>query len=118
MSLLLKGGRVVDPASGLDAKADVLVKAGRVVRVGKTSGLRSEHRPLPQVGVVRVDDLCEVQSACETRQHIAFHRPPVAVFAVDDDVACPGMVCAVIRRQVRPDRVDVSGDASVFRVGV
>ncbi|MCU1378541.1 MAG: amidohydrolase [Acidimicrobiales bacterium] len=33
-SLLLKGGRVVDPASGLDAVADVLVIDGRIAAVG------------------------------------------------------------------------------------
>ena len=32
--LLLRGGRVLDPESGLDASADVLVRDGRVVQVG------------------------------------------------------------------------------------
>ena len=35
MSLLVKGGRVVDPANGLDAVADVLVADGRIAKVGK-----------------------------------------------------------------------------------
>jgi dihydroorotase len=34
MKLLVKGGRVVDPSQGLDARADVLIAAGRVERVG------------------------------------------------------------------------------------
>ena len=33
MSVLIKGGRVIDPASGLDAKADVAVADGRVVGI-------------------------------------------------------------------------------------
>jgi dihydroorotase len=33
--LLLKGGRVVDPGSGIDAVQDVLVKKGKVAEVGK-----------------------------------------------------------------------------------
>jgi dihydroorotase len=33
--LLLKGGRVIDPAAGLDAVADVLVADGRIARVGE-----------------------------------------------------------------------------------
>jgi dihydroorotase len=33
--LLIKGGRVVDPESGVDAVQDVLVKKGRVAEVGK-----------------------------------------------------------------------------------
>jgi len=34
VSLLLRGGRVIDPASGVDAVADVLLEQGRVARVG------------------------------------------------------------------------------------
>src|SRR5262249_246487 len=34
MSLLIKGGRVVDPANGLDSVADVLVTDGRIAKVG------------------------------------------------------------------------------------
>jgi dihydroorotase len=34
--LLLKGGRVVDPAAGRDGEFDVLVENGRVARVGKS----------------------------------------------------------------------------------
>jgi dihydroorotase len=34
MSLLIRGGRVVDPANGVDAAQDVLVKDGRIERVG------------------------------------------------------------------------------------
>ena len=33
--LLIKGGRVVDPASAVDGVQDVLVKKGRVAEVGK-----------------------------------------------------------------------------------
>jgi len=33
--LILRGGRVIDPASGLDAVADVVVENGRIVRVGR-----------------------------------------------------------------------------------
>ena len=35
MSLLIKGGRVVDPANGLDGVADVLVSDGRIAKVGR-----------------------------------------------------------------------------------
>ena len=37
-SLLLTGGRVLDPASGLDTTADVLVEDGRVVAIETTPG--------------------------------------------------------------------------------
>ena len=36
MRLLIKGGRVVDPASGRDGEFDVLVEDGRIARIGKS----------------------------------------------------------------------------------
>ena len=36
MKMLLKGGRVVDPASGRDGEFDVLIEDGRIARVGKS----------------------------------------------------------------------------------
>jgi dihydroorotase len=44
---LLKGGRVVDPASRLDAVADVLVKDGKIVRVGE--GIPADNAKLLDV---------------------------------------------------------------------
>jgi dihydroorotase len=41
-SLLVRGGRVIDPAQGLDAEADVLLRDGKVVEVGKVSGAADE----------------------------------------------------------------------------
>ena len=35
MKLLLKGGRVVDPASGRDGELDVLVEDGKIARVSR-----------------------------------------------------------------------------------
>src|SRR5205085_3915534 len=35
MRMMLKGGRVIDPASGRDGSFDVLVENGRIARVGK-----------------------------------------------------------------------------------
>ena len=37
MSLLLRGGRVVDPANRIDAVQDVLIADGRIVRVGASA---------------------------------------------------------------------------------
>ncbi len=39
-ALLLTGGRVVDPASRLDAKADVLISAGKIAAVGADAASR------------------------------------------------------------------------------
>ena len=46
MKRLLKGGRVVDPANGIDGVHDVLIEAGRIARVG---------RDLPADGATVVD---------------------------------------------------------------
>ena len=35
MKLLLKNGRVIDPASGIDTIADVLVEEGKIAAVGQ-----------------------------------------------------------------------------------
>jgi dihydroorotase len=37
-SLLIRGGRVIDPAQALDAGADVLLRDGKVAEVGKVNG--------------------------------------------------------------------------------
>src|SRR6476646_9036786 len=36
MKMLLKGGRVVDPASGRDGEFDVLIENGKIARIGKS----------------------------------------------------------------------------------
>ena len=41
-SLLIRGGRVVDPSPDLDEKADVLIRDGRIAHVGK--GIRARRR--------------------------------------------------------------------------
>lgn len=40
-SLLIKGGRLIDPAAGIDAPMDVFLRAGRVAEVAPTGKIRS-----------------------------------------------------------------------------
>jgi dihydroorotase len=42
MSLLIRGGRILDPASGLDATGDVLIENHQIVRIGGTGGSADE----------------------------------------------------------------------------
>src|SRR5690606_28792690 len=42
--LVLAGGRVLDPASGYDAVADVAFEAGRVAAIGDLEGAESKER--------------------------------------------------------------------------
>ncbi|MFQ6047941.1 MAG: hypothetical protein ACE5K7_01070 [Phycisphaerae bacterium] len=41
-SILIKGGRVIDPSQGLDGTADVLLVDGRVGQVGRVEGPADE----------------------------------------------------------------------------
>ena len=52
MKLLIKNGRVVDPASGRDEPADVAIAAGRIVAIGKVSGDFHASRTLDASGLV------------------------------------------------------------------
>src|ERR1035438_10152987 len=42
-ALLLTGGRVVDPANRLDAKADVLISEGKIAAVGADAANQAPH---------------------------------------------------------------------------
>ncbi|MEX0908061.1 MAG: dihydroorotase [Gemmatimonadota bacterium] len=50
--LLLRGGRVVDPAAGHDDIADVLLRDGRVAGVGHDLGIPDEARVIDAAGLV------------------------------------------------------------------
>jgi dihydroorotase len=50
MSLLIRNGRVVDPASSLDAVADVLITDGRIERVGRDLPVAAETTILDATG--------------------------------------------------------------------
>ena len=50
--LLIKGGRVVDPESGVDAVQDVLVKKGKVAEVGKDLKAGKNTRVVDAAGML------------------------------------------------------------------
>jgi dihydroorotase len=52
MKLLIKNGRVVDPASGRDEHADIAIAAGRIVAIGKVSADFHASRTLDAGGLV------------------------------------------------------------------
>jgi len=43
MKILIKGGRVIDPASGRDEVTDVLIASGRIVSIGRASELPADR---------------------------------------------------------------------------
>ena len=50
--LLIRGGRVVDPLSGIDAVQDVLVKRGKITEVGKELAAPNEVREVDAAGML------------------------------------------------------------------
>src|SRR5690348_11136766 len=75
--LLLKGGRVIDPANGLDAKMDVAVSLGRIAAVEKDI-------PADQAGkVVDVSGLYVTPGLIDIHYHIGHGGAPLNWFAPD-----------------------------------
>ncbi len=62
MDLLLRGGRVLDPASSLDGPADVLIRDGAIAEVGALSSLGSASgaRVVDVSGLVVTPGLCDL----------------------------------------------------------
>ncbi|MBI5378634.1 MAG: dihydroorotase [Nitrospirae bacterium] len=69
-SILIKGGRVVDPASGVDGLFDLLLKEGKVAELrpsGKTASSGKEYEILSAEGHVVVPGLVDI--------HVHFREP-------------------------------------------
>ncbi len=65
--LLIQGGRVIDPQSGLDETADVLISAGTIRQVGRVSSAPSGARRLDAAGCIVAPGLIDV--------HVHFREP-------------------------------------------
>lgn len=63
-SLLVRGGRVIDPASGLDAVADVLVRDGRIAAIapGLSPEGYADHRVIEAAGALVVPGLVDLHT--------------------------------------------------------
>ena len=51
-SLLIRGGRVVDPAAGVDQVVDVLIEDGQVLRLGRHLGPTGDAQDVDATGKV------------------------------------------------------------------
>jgi dihydroorotase len=60
MKLLVKGGRLIDPASGLDRIGDLAIAAGRVVAIGEVSRDFTPERTLDASGQVVAPGLVDL----------------------------------------------------------
>jgi dihydroorotase len=77
--LVLRGGRVIDPASGLDGVADVVVSAGRIEAVGPDAG--ANH---PDATVVDCAGLIVTPGLIDLHAHVF---PGLGDFCVEPDRA-------------------------------
>jgi dihydroorotase len=60
MKILIRNGRVIDPASGLDASADVAIAAGRIVSIGRVSADFHANRSIDASGLVVAPGLVDL----------------------------------------------------------
>ncbi|MEP6557875.1 MAG: dihydroorotase [Burkholderiales bacterium] len=60
MKLLIKGGRVIDPASGRDGVGDIAVVAGRIIAIGSVSADFAPNRVINAVGCIVAPGLVDL----------------------------------------------------------
>jgi dihydroorotase len=60
MKILIKNGRLVDPATGRDEKGDVAIAAGRIVALGKVDADFHPNRSIDAVGLVVAPGLVDL----------------------------------------------------------
>jgi dihydroorotase len=60
MKLLIKGGRVIDPASNRDEIADVTIAAGRIVAIGKVPADFAPNRTIDAAGCIVAPGLLDL----------------------------------------------------------
>jgi dihydroorotase len=69
MKLLIKNGRLVDPASGLDKIGDVAIAAGRIVSIGNVSADFHANRTLDAKGLVVAPGLVDLAARLREPGH-------------------------------------------------
>ncbi|MCK4244017.1 MAG: dihydroorotase [Candidatus Omnitrophica bacterium] len=60
MNLLIKNGRVIDPANGIDKLADILIKNGRIAQIGKN--LKGKRRTIEAEGMLITPGLIDIHT--------------------------------------------------------
>ena len=60
MKILIKNGRLVDPASGLDQVGDLAINSGRISAIGKVSGDFTPDRIIDASGLIVAPGLVDL----------------------------------------------------------
>ncbi len=69
MKILIKGGRLIDPASGLDRLGDLCVAAGRIVALGEVSADFQPDRVIDAVGLIVAPGLVDLAARLREPGH-------------------------------------------------
>lgn len=69
MKLLIKNGRVIDPASGRDERTDVAIAAGRIVAIGDVSADFKPSRTIDAAGLVVAPGLVDLAARLREPGH-------------------------------------------------
>jgi dihydroorotase len=65
--ILIRGGRIIDPSSGLDSVADLAISKGRIARVGRVSA--AAKRTIDAAGLIVAPGLIDVHVHCREPGH-------------------------------------------------
>lgn len=69
MKILIKNGRLIDPASGLDARGDVAIAAGRIVQLGQVSPDFHANRGIDAEGLIVAPGLVDLAARLREPGH-------------------------------------------------
>ncbi|MEO7010134.1 MAG: dihydroorotase, partial [Caldimonas sp.] len=69
MKILIRGGRIVDPASGRDAVGDVAIADGRIVALGDASADFTPERTIDASGLVVAPGLVDLAARLREPGH-------------------------------------------------
>jgi len=69
MKILIKNGRVVDPASGRDERADLAIAAGRIVAIGQVDEASGSYRTIDASGCVVAPGLIDLAARLREPGH-------------------------------------------------
>jgi len=69
MKILIKNGRVIDPASGTDSQADVALAAGRILAIGQVPADFAPNRTLDATGCIVAPGLVDLSARLREPGH-------------------------------------------------
>ncbi len=67
--ILIKAGRVIDPANGVDKTTDVVINSGRIVKVGKAAPADKARKTIDAKGKLVVPGLIDIHVHCREPGH-------------------------------------------------